>query len=266
MGTDAYVQCNCFKEGKVKTPPFDKDLIIFENSILDLSQSADDATWRKFIKWKEDACEHRGFHLIYERISNASGSKFFWNAIKIIGIEYFPTINSMWKDGQIQSEIAVKALTELKFMMSKVNKLEGNFLIDQDTKEEYYSTLAGEDEWFYSHGWEFKYRLSDKGFYINNSEDKILFLSSDFKQKVKTVKGLGKVKYNVKFRDVETGLVYKSLQPFSKCINWERKEFYFPQKLSVIKRNLNIHDFNSIGTLEKLFKASIITGNPVVMK
>lgn len=37
MGLDAAVNCNCFKEGKTKEPPFDKNLIVIEEGFYDLN-------------------------------------------------------------------------------------------------------------------------------------------------------------------------------------------------------------------------------------
>lgn len=43
MGLDAYVQCNCIKEGKIEPSPFDLSLIKYENNIFDISEKVEDA-------------------------------------------------------------------------------------------------------------------------------------------------------------------------------------------------------------------------------
>lgn len=111
----------------------------------------------------------------------------------------------------------------------------------------------------------FNYNLSDKGFYITDAEDRLLFQSKNFAQQVKLLKATGNLTYSVIFKDKNTGKTYETEKPIEKCISWEKKEFYFPDRLSVIKRSLKVSDIPGLGVLERLFKASIQFGNPVVL-
>lgn len=84
MGLDAYVQCNCIKEGKVKNPPFDMNLIICNDGVYELRDSADDVTFHKYINWLENAFQHPRGYYIYERVSNVGGSNFLSGVIKML--------------------------------------------------------------------------------------------------------------------------------------------------------------------------------------
>ena len=66
------------------------------------------------------------------------------------------------------------------------------------------------------------------------------------------------------FQDILTGKTYKSSKAIERCINWQKEEFYYPDKLIVKKRNLEIDDCYTLQVLERLLETSIITGNPIV--
>lgn len=262
MGLDAYVQCNCFREGKAKEPPFDAKLLTFNNNILDISHEVDDETFSAYIRWSENACEHEDFKLVYERVGNASGMNFFWDIINKIGEEQFPNFSAMWKKSHVESQLAERVIKEIAVIKSKIKDVKAAFLIDEDTNEEYCSVVEGDDTWFYSHGGEFNYRLGDRGFYITDRNAEILFISQSFSQDVKVMKGNREVE--VYFQDILTGKTYKSSKAIERCINWQKEEFYYPDKLIVKKRNLEIDDCYTLQVLERLLETSIITGNPIV--
>jgi len=264
MGLDGYVQCNCIKEGKIKTPPFDLSLIKYENNIFDISEDVEDETFHSYLDWIENACNHPGLYYIHERVSNISGLNFLWSAIRKAGKEKFPILKSIWETDHLKPEKAKEALQEVELLKSKINEMEGVFLIDKITNEEFWAVFEDEDEWFYSHGGEFYYRLNNKGFCITDSEGKELFLSKDFTQDVTMTMNLDKVQFEVVFKDIIEGKTFESIKPIDRCINWERKEFYFPKELKVIRRRLKVKDFYSIEVLMRLFEASCITGNSVV--
>lgn len=264
MGLDGYVQCNCIKEGKIKTPPFDLSLIEYKNNVFDISQDVDDETYYVYEKWRKNACQHPGLYYIHERVSNISGLNFLWSAIKKAGEELFPTIKSIWQEEYLKPEKAKKALQEVEMLKLKINEMEGVFLIDNETNEEFWSVFMDEDNWFYSHGGEFYYKLGNRGFYITDSEDNELFLSRHFIQDVTMAQNLDKVQFKVTFKDTIEGKTFECIQPIHRYISWDRKEFYFPKELKVIRRNLEFKDFYSIEVLIRLFEASCLTGNSIV--
>jgi len=265
MGLDAYVQCNCIKEGKVKPPPFDITNIVCKDNVWTLTENADDQTFSDYIEWEENACDHPNFHYIYDRISNTSGSNVLSSALKYIGNDHFPILTSLWGKPQIPSELSKKAFQELEFLKNKIPNLKGNFLLDFETGEEYCKVFEGEERWFYSHGGRYYYILSDNGFYITGSENNKQFMSKKFVQRVETIASDNDVEFKVDFEDIATGRIHKTNKPIMRCINWNERKFYFPKIIYTINRNLDVRDFSSLKVLKNLFQASIITGNPVVL-
>jgi hypothetical protein len=264
MGLDAYVQCNCFRDGKAKNPPFDPKLLTFKNNILDISEDVDDDTYYSYINWIKDACEHTNFEIIQERVSNASGMNFLWSIIDRIGIEQFPNFAAMWKEDYVKCELAQLVKKEIEMIKLKAKDVKGIFLVDKETNEEYWAVIEGDDNWFYSHGKELNYKLNDSGFYITDIKDEQLFSSKDFIQDVTVTRNGDKMNIDVLFQDALTGETFKSIKAIERCINWATKDFYYPRRLIVKKRNLETSDCYTLLVLERLIEASILTGNPIV--
>lgn len=187
-----------------------------------------------------------------------------WQIINKIGEEQFPNFTSMWKKHYVESQLAQRVMREMEGIKNKIKEVKASFLVDEDTNEEYWTVVEGEDTWFYSHGGEINYRLCESGFYITDKNDITLFISQNFIQDVKVINNKDTVHTEVLFRDILTGKSYKSNKAVERCINWESKKFYYPSKLIVKKRNLTINDCFSLQVIERLLEASILTGNPIV--
>ncbi|MEK4512059.1 MULTISPECIES: hypothetical protein [Paenibacillus] len=262
MGLDAYVNCNCVKEGKVKPPPFDISLLEWTDEGIDLSDSADDGTYHLFLKWREHACEHENFRYYYNRVANIAGGNFFFGAMERLGQENFPLLNSIWGNTLSASQ-ANKALKELDILESRVSELQGVFLLESKSQEEYARALPGDDRWFYSSGMEFTYRLNDNGFRIVNQDNLELFRSMAFTQEVVCLEKDSRVGRLVWFCDSETGSLHKSTHPLSKKI-WGVEELYYPNSMQVVTRELKCSDLHSTVVLRELFEASLQTGNSII--
>ncbi|WP_058303124.1 hypothetical protein [Gorillibacterium timonense] len=263
MGLDAYVQCNCLKEGKVKPPPFDLGLIEWIDGEFDLAEAADDDVYHHYCTWKETACEHEDFHFVYDRVYNASGGMFFYGVLEQLGKEEFPVLSSVIGNGNTSPDMSHKAMVELEILENRIVELEGVFLMDTDAQEEYRKILVGEDYWFYSHGREYYYRMSERGFVVTDSEQKELFRSLSFSQEVMQERLADHAVDGVRFRDLESGKVHESGYPIS-SFSWESKAYYYPRAFHVAKRHLTRSDLYQTKVLKRLFEASIVTGNPIV--
>lgn len=100
MGYDAYVRCNCFKEGKAK--PFKYIQYVKEyTEYLELELPDEikkntelaDKIEQDFYDWQESACEHEDMEIVSERIANISGMGALRFAIECCGGEKeFPTL------------------------------------------------------------------------------------------------------------------------------------------------------------------------------
>jgi hypothetical protein len=73
MGLDAWVRCNCIKEGNAPPHPF-PELLAFDETgepILRGDGDIDLKLWRKHDKWYRDSCPHSGY-LIEKRLGNVT--------------------------------------------------------------------------------------------------------------------------------------------------------------------------------------------------
>ncbi|RCX21444.1 hypothetical protein DFP94_102197 [Fontibacillus phaseoli] len=262
MGLDAYVVCNCVKEGKVKPPPFDSGLLEWTEEGIDLSDSGDDEIYRLFLRWREQACEHEDFYYYYDRVANTAGGNFFYGAMDRLGIGYFPLLSSIGGK-PLPANQADKALKELDILESMIRELQGTFLVEPESLEEYKKALAGEDSWFYASGGQLTYRLNERGFCIIHGANGELFRSVAFTQEVIRGESVSREHPLVRFHDTETGRVHECDHPFRKKI-WGVEELYYPSSLQVVTRELKSSDFPSAGVLRKLFEASMQTGNPII--
>lgn len=74
MGLDAWVCCNCIKEGKAPPHPF-AELLAFDKTgeaILKSDSEIDLKLWLKHDEWYRNSCPHSG-HLIVKRLGNIAG-------------------------------------------------------------------------------------------------------------------------------------------------------------------------------------------------
>ena len=62
MSLDAYVRCNCIRDGKAKKPHSFLDRLTWDETNAPwLTGDPDDEEWEAHEKWAQDACEHEGF-------------------------------------------------------------------------------------------------------------------------------------------------------------------------------------------------------------
>jgi hypothetical protein len=72
MGLDASVYCNCYKIGKIKSPPPHIELVEIDYYGGVFISTPDDEKYFEFEKWKQTACEHEDMVLLHCRIGNIS--------------------------------------------------------------------------------------------------------------------------------------------------------------------------------------------------
>lgn len=106
MGYDAYVRCNCYKEGKIEKPYFSEYLIETEDgfelnlpkNILD-DEILSEKIENDFDNWEYNACEHEYMEYFNCRIANAGGIGWLFGAIKYINkFENIPLLMSYIND------------------------------------------------------------------------------------------------------------------------------------------------------------------------
>jgi hypothetical protein len=284
MGLDAFVNCNCYKEGKTTEPPVDRKYIYFDDGFyhFKLPGGNDREIFRQFIDWMDTACDHRRFHYIWTRISNISGLHFFMKMISKYSESSFPALRRAFSDRHATPpEDSLVALDEVKDIEERIQCVRANFLMDKMSGEELRHSVDGDDFLFYMHGPEYQYGLGDAGFFITESfgED-TCFASRYFSQSVTDEDGnrilemdIEKNKprkpTDVRFRDFATGGEYTCRIPLEIMeVRGIEENFWphetYPAELEVIKRNMTKEDIEYIvKPLRSVLEASVLLGNPV---
>ncbi|MFX1536433.1 MAG: hypothetical protein ACFFDI_19640 [Promethearchaeota archaeon] len=243
MGVDAYVPCNCEKEGKI--------------------------------------CEHDFGELVSERISNWGGLRYFQDALAQIGLEYFPTLYAQlpnYSDGLMPPEACPAALKELEYFRKRVAEEVCPFLIDtkRDTvMQEYIEAYDGIFIMDGRGGFDIGFN-ADGLFLIDRKDRKIVFHAKRVEQQVgergKQINpGLSCLgKYNgldftkVVYIDRDTGKKFSCYSAIKRMESYKQYRFSYPRYLHVEMRNLDPSEFDYIiKPLTKVFMASIETENPV---
>lgn len=143
MGLDAFVNCNCYKEGKTKpfpVPELEQFFYVDEEQWLDFHLDFDtyadviyeidtleyqeyDAITFKVEAWQVDACQHRNLRLADIRIANWFGIQGFRQTLHEMGSLSFPTLAELPKfnGGFMTSQKAILALHELSIFRDLVD-------------------------------------------------------------------------------------------------------------------------------------------------
>ncbi|WP_438431612.1 hypothetical protein [Gorillibacterium sp. sgz500922] len=263
MGLDAYVACNCVKEGKAKKPPFDESLLVWKQGFPYLDESAPDG-WCSLLydPWRETACEHPDFYYFSDRVYNASGHLFYNGIMDRLGKGTFPHLDAVWRSSFTPDQ-AEAAMQDLERLESRLGEVEGVFLVDPATGKEYRDALTGNQNWFFSAGAEYTYILNEQGFNILGPEGEVWFRSLAFSQEIIRTMVDGKESVTAVFRDKATGQEQAGGSTFN-WKTWGVDELEYPAFLEVVVRPLCLDDVYTLIVLRKLLEAVIDTGNPIV--
>jgi hypothetical protein len=74
MSLDAFVRCNCIRDGKAKPHPLAERLIFDKRGEPSLSGDASEEAWEAHDRWLGESCEHNGF-LVGESLGNITLAK-----------------------------------------------------------------------------------------------------------------------------------------------------------------------------------------------
>lgn len=202
MGYDAFVPCNCYKNGKTVPPPFEEYVVIDEDGLIEmvLPDGLRDAGWDicskyylPFDRWMMDACEHEDMRYLFERIANISGMSKFRNLLEERGGEpLFPVLSKYLprsNGGTLPVESAQDAIKELEEL---VRLPDFRFLIECESEERLYSAAHGEERWIALFDYRYAFFLGEHGFtigkkdrsgFVEHEEYTILFRGGKFVQK-----------------------------------------------------------------------------------
>ncbi|MBQ2622653.1 MAG: hypothetical protein IJF84_15040 [Thermoguttaceae bacterium] len=272
MGLDAYVPCNCYREGKTKTPPpTQEELCIDEDGFLrpvhyrdiPYDEIKDDEEFRKIYDelddWKWNACDHKYGNYIDERVGNWSTARYFTWVVRQFPEGSFPLLINLLpanNEGSVPVKDAPEILRELAELRKRLPEIKGFFLVDGMKDQVVYD---GSDYLDGNFAWIDKQILGfDKnGLYVLDREtEELLFKAKEVMETVETDDDGKKHTLWTDVSDSENKIVVND-DPISKL------EDGVVGYLKVEIRPMSADDVYAIAPLERLFKASIETGNPV---
>ncbi|MCQ3929242.1 MAG: hypothetical protein DPW16_02190 [Chloroflexi bacterium] len=145
MGYDAFVRCNCWKEGKTKPYPFDFTFHFDAEGFpqIDLPEPSieteQEEYWQKeneLERWLEDCCEHPRMRVADVRLANITDMIAFKQTLSSIGWENFPVLEEelpVANGGSVSSKVAAQMFLEVISIIKREILGQSIFLIDSDT-------------------------------------------------------------------------------------------------------------------------------------
>ncbi|MBR0237575.1 MAG: hypothetical protein IJQ39_05765 [Thermoguttaceae bacterium] len=272
MGLDAYVPCNCYREGKTKTPPpIQEELYMDEDGFLrpvryrgiPYDELKDDEEFQKIYDdlydWQTNACEHKDGEYASERVGNWSTARYFTWVVRQFPEGSFPLLIDLLpgsNGGSVPAKDAPEILRELAELQKRLLEIKGFFLVDGMKDQVLYD---GSDYLDGNFAWIDKQILGfDKdGLYVLDREtEELLFKAKEVMETVETDEDGTKHTLWTDVSDLENKIVVNH-NPISEL------EDGVVGYLKVEIRPMSVDDVYAIEPLERLFKASIETGNPV---
>lgn len=292
MGLDAFVTCNCWRDGKSKPPPVPRERIRLDADgwlELDMPEPIDPELQQAFDEWSDDpaACSHSDMDAAFERISNYGGFRHFEYALHTLGAERFPTLTKIPIQGSTQASASAHALEELELFrricripMWDIVESETGEVAIRDVPPEGRFILRGKkqpyDLWADRYGIFFvpTERLSPGGIDGTQSgpsaQDRIdaprrgpdaVFASARFEQV-----GVGGDKLDpvVQYTDLETGRTITTTHALF-VGGEDHHKGRLATRCHIVSRPLTAEDFEYIlAPLKIVFEASARTGNSVI--
>lgn len=272
MGLDAFVNCNCLREARVKDPPFPPDqLYIHDEGYVALRGHEDDpAIGDLLFSWQYGACEHPGFRYVLLGIANWGGYRLFQDALSRAGWEHFPVLHAELPEsngGITSPEAAAQAMRELDYFRQCGPLGASLHLVNSETGESIRQAVeqyGGEFMW----GPDIMMRLSDGEFRIidRTAGDRIAFQAKRFTQ-ILLDGSQRDQQYDgrVQFSSLDEDLAYITRVSVTQHSVTEHGETpVYPAYLHVEQRPLMPGDFEYIVTpLYTVFQAAVEIGNPV---
>ena len=285
MGLDAFVACNCYREGRTTPPPVPRELIVLEDDgtiELDLAYDGNEEQFAAFDQWMwgpPSCCEHEeALHAARVRVANWGGYRAFQQALGQVGWERFPTLHDELpnsNDGTTSPAAAALALEELAAFRD--SDLGHNwFLVDDDSNETIYEYIAAYEGVFAWDGLSgFNVGIDPRGLFIverNTQPPREVFRAMRLEQRL--LDPAREAGGGVELVDIDTGQRLESPTavpgrqipwPDGRMQNDEGKvRTSYPRRLRVEERAISTAEFAyAVEPLEEVFRAAVMTGNPV---
>lgn len=253
MGYDAFVPCNCWRDGRAASPPCpvvwdEADGMYVPEPALD----TDEAFWQ-VAAWQRTACLHRNMKVADEHLGNLSALSELRAAIATIGRERLPTLARIlptFNGGHVPVRESADVLRDLDHFEAQVSGLPTLVLSWGNPEQERYSIFPGEELVFaFSPGGSLG--LDDQGFFVRQNEQ-IVFRGTRVRQQMQPGGRLAR------FENLDTGGAIENAPSFS------GGELSAPSLLLVAPSRVQPSEYARIvGALRRLFTASSEVSSPV---
>lgn len=279
MGYDAFVRCNCLKEGKTTSPPVPTASIYIDSDgcydfktgseiALEEPSGINHDTAIAFQSWLQTCCKHRDMEYCSEWVSNSGGLGFLIYNVKLASREiaggpssYLYRLLSERNSFDYNEHNVKQALNELDRYRCWIFSQEETVLIDESTGDEIYRPLSSDARPIFFNG-DMQVSLEPKGIEAYSLENYIpVFCSNRFSISIKEKEVCGTTLLFQSFTDTEMLLMPNAseLTPIGitngepyRVFRVETKPVDLDEYIPVTKR------------LKNLLKSSLETGNPVV--
>jgi hypothetical protein len=269
MGYDAFVKCNCYRDGKISSrPPFEKHIKEDEEGIwLDLEWKTHQSEHAEFDSWmRKGPCPHKDMEIASERLANISGMGAFRIVISELGEHRFPILfHHLPKSngGSLPVEFTPKMRKELQSLKKEPSSEKRIVLLEKSTNQRVQSVNASYESPFAFDGQSNRvYSISHKGLKIVRSKkffglesNKEIFLSSHFTQNK-----ISDERYFL--TDLISGK--SCLSGINLYPDKEANDSSFEFEIKLMTASISEEYDYIITPLLKLAEASLQSGNPII--
>ncbi len=272
MSYSAFVECNCYKEGKTTIPPsqeyvkFTDDGLFLEIPEQLWNENEDDCFKidNEFDTWKQNACEHEDMEYATEHLCNISGMNAFRQVIASLNKdgkfntihEALPTANG----GCLKIEKMTDFLNELQ-LFKKINADETKIkLVDKQTEKLIAICNENDYQLFAFFNINYSYGFDKNGFFVLRSEkenDEEVYYEV-FRSSYFSIRSSDRKNFEI--------VCEKTIHRFKDAYNLAEQEEFMDRRYYLIKKEITqSNDYYNyiVEPLINLAKASLVTGNPI---
>lgn len=272
MGLDAYVPCNCLREGKTTEPPVNRAKLYFdEEGFLEMHYPLLMRKTKRYQVaniidiWRESCCQHPNMHYCNEHVGNWSAVRFFQQVVQR-HTERFPslaTIIPATNDGKIDASKAPELLRELDVFCRNVTQFSGIVLLDSKTRETLYHHVEAHEGFICLEGpTGFTTRFDQNGLFVQNNETEREVFRSTHCTQTALPNELATSQDGRQYT-ITPSLLTDVISGRECRINFLIGNDATINEIEITTRNYNEDDFFAIKPLKSLLNASIEIQNPI---
>ncbi len=273
MGLDASVMCNCYQQGLTTTCPYPEYFVVDEDGYpaLKLPYDNNEDAFNTFEEWLALCCVHP--HMDYASVFIASWKDYqsFLEALEQLGHDQFPALLvelPTANQGHTSPGVARAALAEFELFKTKVGEISKAFLINTETREAIGSSAMAYGGLFsLDNRTGLNLSFDEAGFVITDvwEFNREMFRAMRFEQRPLELESLDRPQ-QFEYIDLDSGRTYTCSTPVKLFVRDENDQLRqeYPSSLHIEQRAITSDYYKDIlDPLERIFRASLETGNPV---